>query len=856
MKKDVAIAFGITLNYTYALANVLIGIKKHCKKFWDDIVVYHDNISEEDQLALNSILPCQFVQFDKSIFDEDAIESEALQNYSLLTLARFECFALLNKYQTVIWHDVDILIQKDFSELVQYGKESGYAATQSKTFRMEQNFFGLMPGYDMLGLLYNAGILVLHDTLPAYQELRTYCYHTYNQYAPRLRYNDQSVLNMMIQDYNIVVDRIDLDVYCCHPSTVGYENAAIIHAYGADKFWNSKRLEKQFPEWQQNNQMWEGIKRQYVKKAQPDLPEVSIVMSVFERTDFLKDAIDSILKQTFSDLELIIVVEFSVYQQQIIQTLKSFHDKRIIIIQNAQRLGFSASLNIGLTAARGTYIARMDDDDISMPNRIEKEVRFLETHPDISVVGSWIQKFGRESGVEQRPSRHKELLVWAIKENPMFHPSVLMRKADLDRYEFCYDPAWLTEDYDLWMRMMQKLTFANIPEVLHYFRASNQNITVEKADLVLNSHLDLMRRNLKEQLGLEFSRNEMLLLRQPSIIYECYNTDEMQKLRDSVVYRIYEANRERRIFDQNILEKYLGEVKYDFKTETRIQLKKYPKIYQFVRKIYRFLLRKDDRLPQEYSLPVRLKMRIFPPSSKSFHNKINSLEAQIAQQREMLTHAAYRAESIERRIGWMDEVVRRLFRENQAGFWGVYKELPPSELRNELCRREEYSDYIASLYILQWINRKMVLSKIQSLDENNLEWMHAASDLGLTAADANACPDVSDSKFDLTIASHTSGTDFAIDEVCQKSSLILYYLVPEDLTLSGWQKAIQIELNHCKDVFAAKGYVYYDLRPVVRDNWEIADKYTQSIALFIEQSQLNEVCGLLGTNCFGELESI
>ena len=92
-KKDVAIVFGITSNYAFALANVLIGMKNHCDLFWDDIIVYHDGISEEEQGLLNQILPCKFILFDDSLFNDEAIHAEGLKGYSLLTFARFECFS-------------------------------------------------------------------------------------------------------------------------------------------------------------------------------------------------------------------------------------------------------------------------------------------------------------------------------------------------------------------------------------------------------------------------------------------------------------------------------------------------------------------------------------------------------------------------------------------------------------------------------------------------------------------------------------------------------------------------------------------------------------------------------------------
>lgn len=856
MKKDVAIVFGITKNYTFALANVLIGMKKHCKPFWDDIIVYHDGISEEEQCALSSICQCTFIVFNESLFNEAAIHSEALKNYSLLTLARFECFGLLAEYQTVIWHDVDILIQKDFSQLVNYGTDSGFAATQSKTFRMEQNFFGLMPGYNMLEFLYNAGILVLHDSLPNYTDIRVYCYNIYNHYAAQLRYNDQSVLNMMIQDYKIRVDCIDLDQYCCHPSTINYEDAVIIHAYGTEKFWNSAKLEKQFPEWHENNREWNKVISGYQKKTALDASRVSVLMSVFERTEYLKDAVKSILNQTYTNFEFIIVVEYSTIQEQICHELESFSDNRIVLIRNNHRLGFSASLNVALDTACGQYIARMDDDDISAPDRLEKQVRFLDLNPSISVVGSWIHVFGREDRVERRPEKHEELLVWAIKENPMFHPTIMIRKADMDQHRFQYDPMWFTEDYDLWLRMMQKLKFANIPEELLYFRASIQNTTVNKAQNVLDSHLRLMQRNLKERLDLDFTRDEMLLLRQPSIIHECYNEAEMQRLRDSVTYKIYEANKEKQVFNQNILESYLGEVKYDFKTETKLRLKKYPKFYLLLRRFYRFLFRKDVEIPHRRSLFTRIKMRIFPPSSKSFHENIQGVQRQLNQQQDMLSNLAKQSHVLQTQMIWTDEVVRRLFQENQAGFWGIYQCIPKESLRNEFVRKEQYSDYISALYILGGLAKALKFRTIHSFDANNFSWLIAAENLHLCNRAANDVQSQDKAGYQLAIGSHMIDEDFSINHLCQASPIVLYYLAQKRSTHPVQELHIHLELERCRAFFHKEGYACLDLRPGIRNNWEVSNQYTQSLSLYVRQNLWAEVLDHFAKNCAEEYEVI
>jgi len=633
MKKNVAIVFGVTKDFTFALANVLIGMRKHCRFFWDTIIVYHDGITENEQACLNAILPCEFIVFDETVFVNKAIYSRGLVNYSLLTLARFECFSLLENYHKVIWHDVDILVQSDFSGLLQYGEESGFAATQSPTFRVEQNFFGLLPGYDMFSLLYNAGILVLTDKLPNPNVLHHYCYDMFNKYSDRLRYNDQSVLNMMIQDYQIKVEHIDLDKYCCHPTSQNCTDAVIIHAYGVNKFWNSAKLKSQFPEWGENNREWGEIIRSHKIKNEERKPTVSVIMSVFNRTDYLNDSILSILDQTFIDFELIIVIEKSEKQDEIYRMVSNIRDNRIVAICNEVRLGFPASLNVGIDTARGKYIARMDDDDISEVGRLYKQVEYLDNHSDISVVGTWMKMFGQSEQKCQVPESHSELLVWALKETPLYHPTVMMRKLDLDKYGFRYNPSYFAEDYELWSRLVDKLKIANIQEYLYKFRASGQNVTAVKQQEVLNSHISIMKRTFRDKLGLEFSNDEMMLLRFPQIINECYNSADAYNLRVSVIRRIIDANKKRHIYDNDLLIKYLGfSSPTDVKMKVKTRLINHHLLYKLVKNVYKkftdLASKKEGNKGNSISIFYMIKMRILPPSSKSFHNHINLLEDQ------------------------------------------------------------------------------------------------------------------------------------------------------------------------------------------------------------------------------------
>ena len=175
-KKELAIVFGITNNLTSALATVLIGIKKHFSLKEFDIIVYHDGIDKENQTALNTILPCEFIKYENKI-NKDILDKDCLNLYSNMCLCRFECFDLLHKYKKVIWHDVDILIQKDFKDLLKYGDKTGLAMTYSDiNFMVESNFTEPIENYNMFLTTLNSGLIVFSDKLKRYDEMTAWCY--------------------------------------------------------------------------------------------------------------------------------------------------------------------------------------------------------------------------------------------------------------------------------------------------------------------------------------------------------------------------------------------------------------------------------------------------------------------------------------------------------------------------------------------------------------------------------------------------------------------------------------------------------------------------------------------------------
>ncbi len=207
-------------------------------------------------------------------------------------------------------------------------------------------------------------------------------------------------------------------------------------------------------------------------------PRVSVVMSVYNGERYLREAVESILGQTFTDFEFIIIDDGSTDSSWHI--LNSFDDPRLRFVRNEANIGLTHSLNKGLALARGEYIARMDADDISLPERLAKQVQFLDAHPFVGVLGTAVRtidslgKPGREHATLVEPN----IIRWTLcLRNCLAHSSVVMRR-DLVRRVGAYDTsAVYAQDYDLWTRLAQVTCLANLPEPLIYLRIHDTSVS-------------------------------------------------------------------------------------------------------------------------------------------------------------------------------------------------------------------------------------------------------------------------------------------------------------------------------------------------------------------------------------------
>ena len=216
------------------------------------------------------------------------------------------------------------------------------------------------------------------------------------------------------------------------------------------------------------------------------MPRVSVLMPVYNtKPEHLREAMDSILSQTFTDFEFLILNDSSP-NADVEETVKSYDDPRIVYARNERNLGISGARNRLLDMAQGEYLAVMDHDDISLPERFEKQVAFLDAHPSVGVVRCQIWNC-----VSHR-DRRLPIKNVDIKKNMMFscafcHPAIMMRASVLKAHELCYEEFFSpAEDYALFCRLVKHTDFANLPEVLFHYRDWEGN-TSHKQDAAMAS---------------------------------------------------------------------------------------------------------------------------------------------------------------------------------------------------------------------------------------------------------------------------------------------------------------------------------------------------------------------------------
>jgi len=294
-------------------------------------------------------------------------------------------------------------------------------------------------------------------------------------------------------------------------------------------------------------------------------PQVTVLMPVYNGEKYLKEAIGSILNQTFKNFEFLIINDGSTDKS--VKIIESYNDNRIKLIHNSQNFKIIKTLNRGIGLAKGKYLARMDCDDISLPGRLEKQFHYLENHPEVGVCGTAfkvIDDNGRDVSVVKFPKTSAVIQWLLFFSNPLAHPTVMMNTSLVKKIGGYRPEALHCEDYDLWFRLTESSKIINLEEVLLCLRKHNKNISAlffkDQQDHVAEISQKIISAQLKENMPLSdirqviFKENRSLdqTINTYRIIYKLFQSyikskilskEELRLIKKDVASRIYALTR-------------------------------------------------------------------------------------------------------------------------------------------------------------------------------------------------------------------------------------------------------------------------------------------------------------------------
>ncbi len=286
-------------------------------------------------------------------------------------------------------------------------------------------------------------------------------------------------------------------------------------------------------------------------------PLVSVLMPVYNCEKYIFESVKSVLNQTFTDFELIIIDDCST--DATLSIIKSINDSSIILIEKPKNSGYTDSLNHGISIAKGTYIARMDGDDICMPERFEKQVAFLNANREVILCGTAIQIIGSDK-VLKHPLKHEEILVKLCFGTSFCHPSIMVRKEILleNNYNKNFEPA---EDYELWTRLAFLGKLANLDTVLLQYREHPNQISNTNTSVQLNNALTAKLQMLNHLSVLDFFTKEEVSLALENVSH--YSFEEVKKTLQLFTY-LLKKNQKIVFFQVDLFEEKVSKMRIVF----------------------------------------------------------------------------------------------------------------------------------------------------------------------------------------------------------------------------------------------------------------------------------------------------
>lgn len=285
--------------------------------------------------------------------------------------------------------------------------------------------------------------------------------------------------------------------------------------------------------------------------------KVSIILPVYNGEKYLHECLNSLLNQTYRNFEIIIIDDCSTdHSAEIIQ---SYDNSKIYYYRNNNNQGIVYSLNRAISLSRGKYIARMDADDICAPERLEKQVAFLDQHPNIGLISTWFRIFDGKEGICCYPTDPEELKCRLLFSLQLLHPGWMFRRELIEKYNLHYREEYkYAEDWDFLVRATAVTQLSNVPEILMNYR-----INATQISSVFNSPqkqiADLITKNQLAALGIFLTEEEFQLYRVNTGRRENLLTKKEMCTLISILKQLESANNVKCIYDAKILHRVLQE---------------------------------------------------------------------------------------------------------------------------------------------------------------------------------------------------------------------------------------------------------------------------------------------------------
>lgn len=266
-KKKLGIVLGATGNMAFAAANVLMGLNEHLSETEYDVIVYHKGISAKDMEIMNKIRQVQFIEYNYFEEHKDKFDLNTINRFTTLAFSRYECFRLLEKYQKVIWLDIDLLIKANINELLNYCK-TGIGLYSAGSI-LSQELHVKLENFNINNKSYNSGVIVLQDNLKDYNIIADWCYQKTLEFAEHLNCPDQTIINLALQQFNLNVDELPVE-FNCHPDYPENRIALILHPFCMEKYWNyysDRTWNKNYKKWKiMGGSRFTGHKYNFIEK--------------------------------------------------------------------------------------------------------------------------------------------------------------------------------------------------------------------------------------------------------------------------------------------------------------------------------------------------------------------------------------------------------------------------------------------------------------------------------------------------------------------------------------------------------------------------------------------------------------